>query len=140
MKPVSASTERALRAALIRLVSGNAARTDGRLTIAGLAREAGVSRATANRAPVILAELRRVAEAAKLSRLEEPRSPQNATERDRRERENVVAQHIQARALLHRADERRIGARMRPLLYEIKPPQRDVPSVPPATLLARHRR
>ena len=58
MKPVSTSTEQALQAALARLVSGEPVRTDSRLTVANLAREAGVSRATANRAPSILAELR----------------------------------------------------------------------------------
>ena len=51
MKPVSRSTEEALRAALARLAAGDAVQSDGRLTVANLAREAGVSRATANRAP-----------------------------------------------------------------------------------------
>ncbi len=107
MKPVSTSTEGALRQALARLVSGNACRSDGRLTVADLAREAGVSRATANRAPAILAELREAAEAAKLCRLKEPRPPQIDVERQRRDRENVIAQHVQVRALLQRADENR---------------------------------
>jgi hypothetical protein len=108
VKPVGTSTEQALRGALTRLVSGNATGTDGRLTVANLAREAGVSRATANRAPAILAELRGVAaEAARLSRLEKPRSPQFDAERDQRELENVIAQHVQVRALLQRASESR---------------------------------
>lgn len=107
MKPVSTSTEHALRGALTRLVSRNAPRTDGRLTVANLAREAGVSRATANRAPAILAELREAAEAARHSRLETPRSPQVDAERHRRERENVIAQHVQVRALLQHASESR---------------------------------
>lgn len=107
MKPVSASTEKALREALTRLVSGDASKANGRLTVAGLAREAGVSRATANRAPAILAGLRKAAEAAKPSLLEKARSPQIDAERERRDRENVIAQHAQVRALLQRADENR---------------------------------
>jgi len=108
VKPVSASTERALCAALTRLVSGNAAaRTDGRLTVANLAREAGVGRATANRAPAILAELRKAAEAARLSRLVEPRAAQIDAEPNQREPANVIAQHVQVRALLQRARENR---------------------------------
>lgn len=107
MKPVRTSTEQALRGALTRIVSGNATRTDGRLTVANLAREAGVSRATANRAPAILAELRKAAEAARLSRLEKPRAPQINADRDRRELENVIAQHLQVRALLQRASDNR---------------------------------
>ncbi len=107
MRPISTSTEQALREALTRLVSGNAARTDGRLTVANLAREAGVGRATANRAPALLAELRKAAKAARLSRLEAPRSPQIGTERSRRELEDVIAQHVQVRVLLQRASDNR---------------------------------
>lgn len=107
MRPISPSTEQALREALTRIVSGNATRTDGLLTVANLAREAGVSRATANRAPAILAKLRKAAEAARLSRLEKPRAPLIDADRDRRELENVIAQHLQVRALLQRADESR---------------------------------
>ena len=112
MKPVSSSTERALRAALTRLVSGSATRTDGLLTVANLAREAGVSRATANRASAMLAELREAAaEVARLARLEKPRSPQIDAERDQRELENMIAQHVQVRALLQRASENRRSRR-----------------------------
>jgi hypothetical protein len=107
VKPVTTRTEQVLRGAFTRLVSGNATRTDGRPTVANLAREAGVSRATANRAPAIVAELRKAAEAARRSRLKEPRLPQIDAERDRRERENVIAQHVQVRALLQRANENR---------------------------------
>lgn len=107
MKPVSTSTEGALRDALARLVSGKAFRSKGSLTVADLAREAGVSRATANRAPAIRAELRKAAEVAKLCRLKEPRPPQIDVERQRRDQENVIAQHVQVRALLQRADENR---------------------------------
>jgi hypothetical protein len=38
------------------LLSGTAPRTDGQLTVSNLAKEAGVSRATANRAEAVLAE------------------------------------------------------------------------------------
>ena len=108
MKPVSTSTERALREALTRLVSGNAARTSGRLTVANLAREAGVSRAPANRAPAILAELREAtAEAARLSEFKKPRAPQIDAERNQHELENMTAQHVQVRALLQRVSENR---------------------------------
>lgn len=111
MRPVSTSTEQALREALTRLVSENENRTDGLLTVANLAREACVSRATANRAPAILAELRKAAEAARRSRLEKPRSPQIDAERGRRELENMIAQHVQVRALLQRASENRRSRR-----------------------------
>ncbi|WP_328493499.1 hypothetical protein OHS59_12605 [Streptomyces sp. NBC_00414] len=53
---VSAETAKALRAALERLLAGRPSRTDGRLTKENLYREAGVSRATMNRAHGILAE------------------------------------------------------------------------------------
>ena len=65
MKPVSRTTEQPLRAALARLAAGNAMQTDGRLTVANLAREAGVSRATANRAPFILSNLQDMVKARK---------------------------------------------------------------------------
>lgn len=51
-------SEAALRAAMARLLDGRPERTDGALTVANLAREAGVSRATANRAADLLAEFR----------------------------------------------------------------------------------
>ncbi|EAQ23069.1 hypothetical protein [Roseovarius sp. 217] len=57
-RPVSQKTEDALRAAMMRLLEGTSVHTDGRLTVANLAREAGFSRATANRAAAVLAEFR----------------------------------------------------------------------------------
>lgn len=51
------STEKKLRAALGRLTAGTAVRTDGRLTVSGLAREAELSRATAHRYPAVLKDL-----------------------------------------------------------------------------------
>ncbi|MCX4460280.1 hypothetical protein OOK58_56395 [Streptomyces sp. NBC_01728] len=53
---VSGQAEKALRAAMERLLAGKPARTDGRLIKENLYREAGVSRATMNRAPDILTE------------------------------------------------------------------------------------
>jgi len=54
--PVSQATERKLREAMDHLLSGTSQRTDGQLTVSNLAKEAGVSRATANRAEAVLAE------------------------------------------------------------------------------------
>lgn len=51
-------SEAALRVAMARLLDGRPERTDGALTVSNLAREAGVSRATANRAVDLLAEFR----------------------------------------------------------------------------------
>ncbi|MCX4632803.1 hypothetical protein [Streptomyces sp. NBC_01443] len=53
---VSAETAKSLRAAMLRLFAGKPQRTDGRLTKENLWREAQVSRATMNRAQLILAE------------------------------------------------------------------------------------
>lgn len=53
---VTAETAKALRAAMARLFAGKPQRTDGRLTKQNLWAEAGVSRATMNRATAILAE------------------------------------------------------------------------------------
>ncbi|MCD9146011.1 hypothetical protein [Streptomyces albireticuli] len=53
---MSPRTGQALRAAMERLFAGKPARTDGKLTKNNLWREAGVSRATMNRATAVLAE------------------------------------------------------------------------------------
>ena len=53
---VSLTTEHKLRATMDRLCDGTSQRTNGRLTVSNLAKEAGVSRATANRAEAVLAE------------------------------------------------------------------------------------
>jgi hypothetical protein len=105
MKPVSASTEKRLRAALERLLTGNPGQTDGRLTVTNLARDAGVSRATANRASSVLAELRKEAAMRRAQSRAMPR--ETSAERLQREQENCLAQHIQARALLSRAERQR---------------------------------
>lgn len=53
---VSSKVEHALRDAMERLFSGNSRHTDGKLTKNNLWREAGVSRATMNRATAVLAD------------------------------------------------------------------------------------
>jgi len=53
---VTSTTEHALRDAMERLLTGRPQRTDGKLTKNNLWREAGVSRATMNRASGVLAE------------------------------------------------------------------------------------
>jgi hypothetical protein len=53
---VSQTTERKLRDAMERMCSGTSRYTDGQLTVSNLAKEAGVSRATANRAEAVLVE------------------------------------------------------------------------------------
>ncbi len=53
---VSLKTEHKLRDAMDRLCNGTSQRTNGQLTVSNLAKEAGISRATANRAEAVLAE------------------------------------------------------------------------------------
>jgi len=53
---ISPATEKKLRDAMERLLTGKSKRTDGRLTKANLHVEAGVSRATMNRATAVLAD------------------------------------------------------------------------------------
>lgn len=72
---VSPRAEQALHEAMERLLSGKPTRTDGVLTKNNLWREAGVSRATMNRATSVLAEWDR--------RVDE--SPATALDRQRRE-------------------------------------------------------
>lgn len=56
MTTVSPATEKKLRDAIQVLLAGKSKRTDGRLTKANLHVEAGVSRATMNRAAAVIAE------------------------------------------------------------------------------------
>jgi len=56
MPEITAGTERKLRDAMERLLSGVAVRTDGRIIKENLYREAGVSRATMNRATAVMDE------------------------------------------------------------------------------------
>jgi chromosome segregation ATPase len=58
MTALGLKSEASLRAAMERLLDGRPERTDGALTVTNLAREAGVSRATANRAGDLLAQFR----------------------------------------------------------------------------------
>jgi hypothetical protein len=55
---VSATSDRALQEALVRLGEGRPLRTNGALTVSGLAAEAGVSRSTANRSAAAVEALR----------------------------------------------------------------------------------
>ncbi len=96
--PVRRSTEAALVAAMERLLANEPLTTDGRLTVANLAREALVSRATANRATGILETYR---EAIIGRKAKPPRSADGLTEPlGRRRAAHNRAQHIQARAML----------------------------------------
>ena len=104
--PVSAATKQALRDAIERLLAGHSLRTDGRLTVVNLAIEAGVSRATANRATELLADYRRRAAAIQRGRgLESEAARAGSGEESRNA--HVLAQHIQARALHKRQEEGR---------------------------------
>lgn len=103
--PVGHSTEQALRAAMQRLLSGSAVRTDGRLTIVNLAIEAGVSRATANRAIAVLAEFRSAAAGRRAREVRAEVAVARAKEESRNA--HILAHHIQARALHKRQEEER---------------------------------
>lgn len=95
------SCETALRAAMMRLLEGNPQYCDGRLTISNLAREAEVSRATANRATTILAEYRRAVDQRRVSQRDN--DSEHAPSENASNVANVRAQHIQIRALLDEA-------------------------------------
>ncbi|PCI43161.1 MAG: hypothetical protein COB49_12645 [Alphaproteobacteria bacterium] len=95
--PVGRKNEKVLREALDRLITGRSERTNGRLTVANLAREAGLSRATANRADTVLVEFRR-AVAAKANR-QKPQQSVKYKVREQRDFQHVLNQHVQARAI-----------------------------------------
>jgi len=116
-EPVSQSAEQALRAAMQRLLSGSAVRTDGRLTIVNLAIEAGVSRATANRATTVLTEFRRLAAGRKAREVRVEAALTGQEEESRNA--HILAQHVQARAL-HRRQEEQRAARADVLLFRRK--------------------
>lgn len=114
MSVVSASSERALAEALLRLAEDRPLRTDGALSVAGLATEAGVSRSTANRSTTALAALRglRLAAAAKLEPgrqlFDERQARKDIADLRRRHAETVaalelsvdtLAQHVQVLTL-----------------------------------------
>jgi hypothetical protein len=103
--PVSQSTEQVLRAAMQRLLSGSAVRTDGHLTIVNLAIEAGVSRATANRATAVLMEFRSAAAGRRAREVRVETALAGPEEESRNA--HILAQHIQARALHKRQEDQR---------------------------------
>jgi hypothetical protein len=97
MKPVSLETERRLQDALARLVASG-----DQLSVVNLAHQAGVSRATANRAIAIRAELREVA----AQRRKDAPALIDSGRQSGDASEHILAQHVQVRALL-RSEERR---------------------------------
>lgn len=108
MKPVSAATERALREAMERLLDGCPRVADGRLTVVNLAIEAGVSRATANRASRVLEAFRHAAAESRGRRDAMDQQAGTArAEQERRAVEIVLAQHRQVRALCKHMERRR---------------------------------
>jgi hypothetical protein len=101
---VSKAAEDRLRSGLQRLLAGTPIRshtTD--LTVANLARESGVSRATANRAPTILADLRAAAnhngrnpDTRRRTELETKMADLQKEIKTLRRRTDLYAQHIMA--------------------------------------------
>ena len=138
-RPVSQKSEDALRVAMKRLLEGNSVHTDGRLTVANLAREAGISRATANRATAVLAEFR-AAEArfrsgtvaglkARIRKLEaELRAARGGEMAELRATVKTLAQQIQILALQGEEQRRLIAvldeqiARTDPKVLPFRPP------------------
>lgn len=108
MKPVSAATEQALREAMERLLDGCPRVADGRLTVVNMAIEAGVSRATANRASEVLEAFRHAVAklGARRNASDQPAGTARA-EQERRAVETVLAQHRQVRALCQLMERRR---------------------------------
>lgn len=116
MIPVSTGTELALRAAMSRLLDGKSEMTDGRLTVVNLATEAGLSRATANRATAVLKTFREAVAEVRRRRGVERTAQQANSEETSRYAKDLLAQHLQVRALLRVSEQRRIkrqGARLR---------------------------
>jgi homoaconitase/3-isopropylmalate dehydratase large subunit len=104
--PISAATKEALLDAMERLLAGQALKTDGRLTAVNLAIEAGVSRATANRATELLTDYRRRAAASQRARGQELEVARAGSGEESRNA-HILAQHVQARALHKKQDEQR---------------------------------
>ena len=102
---VSEEKQAALRAAMERLLAGTPERSDGKLDVATLAREAGVSRATANRAAAVLAEFRR--------RVEERRAAEDPARTLREENTALKRELAALRQQRHReVQELRAGRRL----------------------------
>lgn len=116
MSPVSAPTALALREVMARLLDGRPLHCDGALSIANLAREAGVSRATANRAGDLVETFRQAtaerpepgpdtpaALRARIRQLEADRAARDGVERQEitqlRTAVTALAQHVQALTL-----------------------------------------
>lgn len=95
-------TEQRICDAIIRLLGGHSLLTDGRLTVTNLALEARVSRATVNRSTVALDRFRRAVS----DRKKGVREAQ-VTDNKPSAHQHILAQHIQARAMFRRQEERR---------------------------------
>ncbi len=118
--PVKSTACDALRAAMRRLLDGSAEQTNGKLTWANVFREAGVPRATANRANEVIAEWHATI-AARTEQVPsdqvpgQPPGQENeragrsaATNRDLRRTVEVMATHIQAITLALRRSEQEV--------------------------------
>lgn len=111
-----------MQEAMARLVAGRPRVTDGRLTVANLAREAGVGRSTANRAINVLEAFHGAA-----ARVPRRRNPEMETAAVRsrdaadiaalKENVNQLAQQVQ-RLAVHGAEQRRIIDALRAALAE----------------------
>lgn len=99
----ASSTEPRLHDAMDRLLEGQSLHTDGRLTVTNLALEATVSRATANRYPAALDQFRRTVR----ERKEEKVATREPDRVDHGGHDHILAQQIQARAMLRWQEERR---------------------------------
>jgi len=111
-----------LRAALHRLRGGTPIRTSGALTISGLAAEAGVSRATANRATEILSDLAQLRQhqadsspghrddTSLRAELATTKRAHTETVRELRASVDTLAQHVQVLTLENHALRRSLAA------------------------------
>ena len=99
----TSNTEQRLHDAMERLLEGQSLHTDGRLTVTNLALETKVSRATANRYPAVLDQFRRTVQ----DRKEEMLASRETDQADQGGHDHILAQQIQARAMLRRQEERR---------------------------------
>lgn len=120
--PVKSTACDTLRAAMRRLLDGSAEQTNGELTWANVFREAGVPRATANRAKEVIAEWH-TAIAARTEQVPSDQVPAQspgqeneragrsaATNRDLRRTVEVMASHIHAITLALRRSEKEAGS------------------------------